>query len=165
MSNLHLGLWPVFRDKVNGVIFHMEDDGLNTDIFSGFRSAEEQEKLYALGRTLRNLDGIDDGHPMGRIVTNAKGGQSWHNYGLAADIVFKMKGAWSWSDKLPWGILGQHVQRLGLEWGGSEEFQKKAGFADRPHVQFTCGLTINDAQDIGDIAKVWAEVERRMMSY
>ena len=40
------------------------------------RSIKEQNELYAMGRT-----------SSGRIVTNAKGGQSIHNYGLAFDIV------------------------------------------------------------------------------
>ena len=41
-----------------------------------FRTFEEQDKLYAQGRTIK-----------GDKVTNAKGGQSIHNYGLAFDIV------------------------------------------------------------------------------
>jgi peptidoglycan L-alanyl-D-glutamate endopeptidase CwlK len=41
-----------------------------------FRTHEEQEALYAQGRT-----------KPGKRVTNAKGGQSIHNYGLAFDIV------------------------------------------------------------------------------
>jgi peptidoglycan L-alanyl-D-glutamate endopeptidase CwlK len=40
------------------------------------RTIAEQNELYAQGRT-----------KAGKIVTNAKGGQSYHNYGLAFDIV------------------------------------------------------------------------------
>ncbi|MFJ5622021.1 M15 family metallopeptidase [Peribacillus loiseleuriae] len=40
----------------------------------GYRSIAEQDKLYAQGRTAP-----------GKVVTNAKGGQSNHNYGLAVD--------------------------------------------------------------------------------
>lgn len=40
------------------------------------RTFQEQDKLYAQGRSKK-----------GRIVTGAKGGQSYHNYGLAIDIV------------------------------------------------------------------------------
>lgn len=41
-----------------------------------YRTFAEQEAIYAQGRT-----------KPGAIVTNAKGGQSYHNYGLAVDIV------------------------------------------------------------------------------
>jgi peptidoglycan L-alanyl-D-glutamate endopeptidase CwlK len=41
------------------------------------RTLAEQDALYAQGRTTA-----------GGIVTYAKGGQSYHNYGLAIDIVF-----------------------------------------------------------------------------
>ena len=41
-----------------------------------YRSIQEQNELYAIGRTIK-----------GNKVTNAKGGQSYHNYGLAFDIV------------------------------------------------------------------------------
>jgi hypothetical protein len=40
----------------------------------GVRTFAEQDALYAQGRTRKGLR-----------VTNAKGGQSYHNYGLAAD--------------------------------------------------------------------------------
>ena len=40
------------------------------------RTFKEQDDLYSQGRT----------RP-GKIVTNAKGGDSYHNYGLAIDIV------------------------------------------------------------------------------
>lgn len=51
------------------------------------RTDEEQNALYALGRTKVNPDGRSAKKPMGNIVTNAKAGQSIHNYSLAWDIV------------------------------------------------------------------------------
>jgi peptidoglycan L-alanyl-D-glutamate endopeptidase CwlK len=56
-----------------------------------FRSGEEQNKLYALGRTEK-----------GKIVTNAKAGQSAHNTypSNAFDIAFiTLSKALSWDDK------------------------------------------------------------------
>lgn len=44
---------------------------------NGFRSFAEQDKLYAQGRTNKSKP----------IVTNARGGYSAHNYGLAIDFV------------------------------------------------------------------------------
>jgi peptidoglycan L-alanyl-D-glutamate endopeptidase CwlK len=43
---------------------------------SGYRSKKEQNELYAQGRS-----------KPGQVVTNAKAGQSYHNYGLAVDFV------------------------------------------------------------------------------
>jgi hypothetical protein len=51
------------------------------------RTFQEQNHLYALGRTEVNPDGKSKSKPLGNIVTNSKGGQSIHNYGLAFDIV------------------------------------------------------------------------------
>ena len=44
-------------------------------ITQALRTWDEQEELYAQGRTKK-----------GKIVTNAKAGYSWHNYGLAIDV-------------------------------------------------------------------------------
>ena len=49
--------------------------GYRLDITSGFRSVADQNTLYAQGRT-----------QPGNIVTNARGGRSLHNYGLAVDV-------------------------------------------------------------------------------
>ena len=90
----------------------------------GYRSVEEQNRLYAQGRTAP-----------GRIVTNARGGASWHNYGLAADYAFVAGGQLAWSG--PWRIFGRIARECGLEWGGDWK-----GFPDRPHVQFRKGRTL-----------------------
>ena len=50
--------------------------GINPYIYEGFRSRARQDELYAIGRTAP-----------GKIVTQAKAGQSFHNYGLAFDWV------------------------------------------------------------------------------
>ncbi len=59
-------------------------------VISGFRSSKEQDDLYAIGRTA-SLD-----RP---TVTDARGGQSAHNFGLAVDVVPTLdKGATTVSD-------------------------------------------------------------------
>lgn len=50
--------------------------GYTLRISSGFRTVEEQEQIYQQGRTIN-----------GHIVTEAVGGRSIHNFGLAVDIV------------------------------------------------------------------------------
>ena len=49
-------------------------NNLDVRITNAFRSWDEQDRLYAQGRTLP-----------GSLVTNAQGGDSYHNWGLAFD--------------------------------------------------------------------------------
>lgn len=105
-------------------------------IYSGIRVPADQDKLYALGRTVKNPDGYDAvNRPMGDIVTDAKAWESWHFYGLAVDFAFKnSKGAWFWlADNDPrWEELGTIGKMFGLSWGGIW-----TKFPDRPHFQTT----------------------------
>ena len=63
---------PIFEEFLN--LCHANK--FNVQVTSGSRTVDEQDNLYALGRT-----------KAGRIITNAKGGQSAHNYGIAMDVV------------------------------------------------------------------------------
>ena len=62
-----------FADTVESILASLPDVYV---IVSGYRSSAEQNALYAQGRTTA-----------GPIVTNAKGGQSAHNVGMAIDFV------------------------------------------------------------------------------
>ncbi len=65
-------------------------------IAQGLRTFQEQDDLYAIGRT-----------KPGKKVTNAKGGQSVHNYGFAVDIVLIIDGKTaSWDVKKDWDVDG-----------------------------------------------------------
>lgn len=98
------------------------------------RTIAEQDALYAQGRT-----------KPGKKVTNAKGGQSYHNYGLAIDIclILDSKEA-SWDtlkdydgDKIAdWMEAVAIFKSRGWEWGG--EFKS---IKDAPHFQKTFGFT------------------------
>jgi len=140
-------LSPKFAEKVMDFLDAARDNGLNVDACMGMRTFAEQDALYAKGRS-----------KPGKIITKAKGGQSWHNYGLAVDIVFKVNGQWSWDEAHPWSKLGVIGQQHGLEWGGAWK-----GFKDRPHFQYTGGLSIRDAIALraeGGIERVWQEVNK-----
>lgn len=52
-----------------------EKHSVTVKVICGTRTIQEQNDLYALGRTKK-----------GSKVTNAKGGSSFHNYGIAFDI-------------------------------------------------------------------------------
>jgi peptidoglycan L-alanyl-D-glutamate endopeptidase CwlK len=99
-----------------------------------YRSIKEQDDLYAIGRTKK-----------GAKVTNAKGGQSIHNYGLAFDIVLLYdkngdgifeEASWSLTrdgdnDKLAdWMEVANYFKSVGYEWGGDWK-----NFKDAPHFQ------------------------------
>ena len=98
------------------------------------RTIAEQDALYALGRT-----------KPGKKVTNAKGGSSYHNYGLAIDICLILDGkeaSWDISkdfdnDKIAdWMEAVAIFKSRGWEWGGDFKSIK-----DAPHFQKTFGFT------------------------
>lgn len=97
-------------------------------------------------RTFAEQDALYNQKPK---VTKAKGGQSYHNYGLAVDIVLLLndgKSA-SWdtvtdfdNDGLAdWQEVVYVFGLFGWEWGGNWKT-----FPDKPHFQKTFGLTISE---------------------
>lgn len=100
-------------------------------ITSTLRDNESQNALYAQGRTVK-----------GSIVTNAKAGQSFHNYGLAFDFCPIVNGKCQWNDLDLFKRCGVVAESVGLEWAG-----RWAGkFREAAHCQYTGGLTIQDLQ-------------------
>lgn len=99
--------------------------GYTVKIISGHRSWAEQDKLYAQGRT-----------QPGNIVTNARGGQSSHNFQIAWDIgIFDEKGKYLGSSPL-YARLGPVGEEIGLEWGG-----RWKSFPDQPHYSVRTGYS------------------------
>jgi peptidoglycan L-alanyl-D-glutamate endopeptidase CwlK len=121
-------LTNLVQRKADEVIAEMTTFGYKVMVYQGFRSFAGQDALYAQGRT-----------KPGTVVTNAKGGDSLHNYGCAVDIVFIENGRPSWAEHHPWHILGAIGKKHGFEWGGDW-----ASFPDRPHLQITMGYTLQD---------------------
>jgi len=119
-----LKVHPVLQERVTAFFAALEKQGYTPRIVQGLRTIEEQNALYAQGRT-----------KPGKIVTNAKGGQSWHNRGVAIDIAF-IKSDTSIDFEVP-----EHLAKLGeeagLEWGG-----RWSSFQDKPHFQLP-GLPSN----------------------
>lgn len=92
------------------------------------RSVDEQNFLFAAGRT----------RP-GKVVTNAKGGYSLHNYGVAFDFCPIIAGKAVYDNPDLFETVGKIGVGLGLEWGGDWK-----NFIDRPHFQFTAGYKLLD---------------------
>lgn len=98
----------------------------------GYRSPEEQNALFAKGRTVP-----------GNVVTHVQGLFSWHNYGLAFDVVperLRQQPNWAPEDPL-WSKLGFIGKRLGLHWGGDWSSP------DKPHFEYHPGLSIQEVRD------------------
>lgn len=94
--------------------------GLDILVTSTLRTHAEQDALYAIGRT-----------KVGRKVTNAKAGQSAHNFGLALDFVPLVNGKPEWRGTHPhWQVAGKLAEKYGLEWAGNW-----TRFREFPHVQ------------------------------
>lgn len=72
--NLDL-LYPPFLEGLLNLMAKCRDQGHVFYAVSGFRSIEDQEQKYSIGRTKE-----------GRRITNAPGGYSMHNYGIACDL-------------------------------------------------------------------------------
>ncbi len=92
----------------------------------GLRTIDEQNALYAQGRTAP-----------GNIVTNARGGRSYHNFGLAIDIAPIVNGAVNPREAPTARTVGIGIA-LGWEWGGNW-----TTIVDRPHFQMTGGRTLD----------------------
>jgi peptidoglycan L-alanyl-D-glutamate endopeptidase CwlK len=125
ISQLH----PTLQRAAQGLIQRMAVKGYPVLITSTYRDNEMQNYLYSQGRTRS-----------GSIVTNAKGGQSIHNYRLAFDICKNIKGQ-EYNDAKFFSTVGAIGREMGLTWGGDW-----ASFPDRPHFEFTNGLTLAQLQ-------------------
>lgn len=101
--------------------------GQDVRIISGTRTYAEQDALFRQGRF---------GNPP-PVVTKARGGQSWHNFGLAWDIGL-FRGGVFLTNSAPYIPLGAPGKVPGVAWGGDWK-----SFKDVPHFQFgTEGKTI-----------------------
>lgn len=103
--------------------------GIKVKRVSGFRSYAEQDALYSRGRT-----------KPGPKITNGRGGQSWHNFGLAMDYAFIVNKKVTWVG--PWPEFGRLAVQCGLEWGGNFDV-----FPDRPHVQMRHGKSLREMRE------------------
>ena len=111
-------LLPQVQPLARALIESAAAIGIAIKIISGTRTFAEQDALYEQGRT-----------KAGRIVTNARGGYSNHNFGIAFDIgVFE---GGRYLDESPaYKAVGALGIKLGLEWGGNWKT-----IQDEPHFQ------------------------------
>lgn len=131
-------LHPKIRQEIESIIKEANTaltGRASVRISQGLRTIAEQNALYAQGRTDKTK----------KIVTNAKGGSSFHNYGLAVDIVLILDGKTaSWDDKTDfdgdrvsdWMEVVAMFKKYGYVWGG--DFRS---IRDSPHFEKSFGYT------------------------
>jgi peptidoglycan L-alanyl-D-glutamate endopeptidase CwlK len=126
----------LFMDKL---VAQSEKIGIHILITDDFRSPQDQNVLYDQGRSTA-----------GSIVTQVRGGQSYHNYGLAIDFALRIPGGkviWDLeydgnrNGKSDWMEVVSIAKRLGFTWGGDW-----TDFPDYPHLQMDFGYSIRELQ-------------------
>jgi peptidoglycan L-alanyl-D-glutamate endopeptidase CwlK len=158
-------LHPKIRQKVLDAYTYANNKLLGKGVRLRFayttRTFEEQNELYAQGRT-KLYDST--GKRLGK-VTQAKGGQSIHNYHLAFDIVLlldkdgdgKFESAtyemldFDKDGKSDWLEVVEYFKSKGFVWGGDWKFK------DKPHFEMTFGYTWRTLKMKYDSGKTFTE--------
>ena len=119
------------------LIQRAKEQGIEIEIVQGYRSPEAQDVLLTSGAG----------------VTNAPGLLSYHNYGLAFDVLPKDYASMKdWNPTgLHWVTLGKIGESLGLEWGG------RWSKPDRPHFQIPSA-----AAPIRELKAYWEKFKKIM---
>lgn len=143
-------LHPVLIEKVHKLSALCKNSGLEIGIGECLRTAEEQDALYAKGRTAA-----------GSIVTNARGStySSMHQWGIAFDF-YRNDGKGTYNDTDGFfGKVGEIGKSIGLEWGGDW-----VNPVDKPHFQLPdWGSTASKLKSLYTVPenfmKTWEESE------
>lgn len=108
--------------------------GITIRVVQGLRTFVEQQAIYDQGRT-----------KPGKVVSNAKPGSSYHNYGLAVDLGIIEDGKINWDYN--YKLLQPYAQAAGLTWGADwdgdgmtkAEGDRDEHLVDMPHFEITFG--------------------------
>jgi peptidoglycan LD-endopeptidase CwlK len=135
-SRLQL-VYPPLAAKIAALFALVESGGEEIRVVQGLRTWAEQDALYAQGRSTA-----------GEIVTNVKGGYSYHCFGLAADCAPSLYGPdrpydpdWN-SSHFAWKDMEAKGVSLGLVSGADW-----CSLPDAPHFQMTGRFPIDEPND------------------
>lgn len=123
-------LHPKVQTLCKRFIEMCKSQGIDVIITSTYRDFASQDALFAQGRT-----------KPGKKVTNARAGQSYHNFRCAFDFVPIVNGKAMWNDTGLFTKCGEIAELVGLEWAG-----RWTKFKEMAHCQYTGGLTLKDLQ-------------------
>lgn len=138
-DSVYYGLHPDVIEKAELVKQIAADQGILIRYTDGYRSFNSQDEIFEQGRTAP-----------GPVVTNARSGESYHNFGLAIDFVLiDAHGNAQWNLERDangngvsdWEDVGNIAKSVGFTWGGDWE-----AFADKPHLQLDYGMSLADLQ-------------------
>jgi peptidoglycan LD-endopeptidase CwlK len=137
---------PKLADMIRLLTLKIQQAGYGIRVTQGLRTWEEQDALYQQGRTTP-----------GKIVTNAPPGHSYHNFGLAVDLVPIGDMGPDWDVQHPvWKMLVDEGRALGLTAGALWRT-----FPDEPHFQLTGNFppspngSVITAYQAGGVEGVW----------
>lgn len=168
-------VWPLVADKFHTMDRMLEPEGIEIRLTQGLRSWQEQDALYAQGRTVPGVPcnhhgvirpiGTCSEHPLGVRVTNCRGGYSYHNFGMAGDAVpsqFHPDQPYS-PDWNPSHASWKRMEAVGLSLGFSVGAMWRT-FPDAPHFQLTGRFPEGEPDDEvrqlfkdGGMQAIWAE--------
>lgn len=137
MSRKLEDLLPTVEAAARRALANIDKDGVDYLVTCTYRTREEQADLYAQGRT-----------KPGRKVTNAKPGQSLHQYRVALDIYPAVNGKidFAGSQTKAWQTIAKHFIAEGFEWAYNWK-----RFREMPHFQMTKGNSLAYFQNGGKI--------------
>jgi peptidoglycan L-alanyl-D-glutamate endopeptidase CwlK len=119
------GVNPTLSALVHAAASALQAQGTYVCVYQGYRTAVQQNALYAQGRTAP-----------GHVVTDARAGYSNHNYGLAVDAVPYLStvgGALNWNIATPqFQAMVAALKAQGLAYGGDWKT-----FPDDDHFQMS----------------------------
>lgn len=145
-------VYPRLADKINQLSTRLAVEGIYIAVVQGLRTIAEQQAIFEQGRSAP-----------GKIVTNAPGGHSWHNFGLSVDCAIENPDcSIDWNANHPqWKRMEQIGVSLGMTSGANW-----VRIVDAPHFQLTGRFPENAPTDeVRELIKsgidsVWAEVEK-----
>lgn len=149
---------PILAQKIYQLSTLLAAEDIYIAVVQGLRTVEEQDALFAKGR-----DSDGDVIHKGQVVTNARGGHSWHNFGLAVDCApVEQTGSIDWNPSHPqWKRMEELGVSLGLTSGANW-----VRLVDAPHLQLTGrfpeGAPTDEVRELyakGGLEAVWMAVE------
>ena len=148
MSRDIILLHPEVQTIIPKFLEECKKNGLIVKITDTLRNKEEQNKLYAQGRSA-----------IGKIVTWVDYPYSNHNWGMAFDVC-RNDGKGAYNDSDSWfKKVGQIGKKFGLTWGGDWKDSP-----DKPHFELTkYGSTTTLARKYGtpeNFKKTWKEIKK-----
>lgn len=169
-----VGTHPHLKNIAEKIIANLSDQGVYFGVHMGLRSWDTQDALYSQGRLpLHAVNSKRVAVGLGTIseeanrrpVTKAPAGSSWHNFGLAVDLVEdgdpnKAGIQWSWKYLANYFKVGKEASKFpDIGWGGLWKAK------DYPHIELRGGLSLSTAQLLyksGGIPSIWSAVDEHL---